>query len=75
MFSMTLLDACLAALQTPASGLPGAIACILLFAVSCVARAQTGRMHNRARRLRPAKDDQRDERLPNGGGRCDRGKV
>jgi hypothetical protein len=50
MISLSLLNAVPAALQLPVSGLPGAIACFLLFALSCVARAQTARMSNRARR-------------------------
>jgi hypothetical protein len=68
MLSMTLLNAFFAASQVTVSGLPGAIACVLLFAVSCVARAQAGRRYKRSRRLRPTG---RDERLPDGG-RCDR---
>jgi hypothetical protein len=64
MLSMTLLNTSLAASQLPVSGLPAAIACFLVFAVSCVARAQTGRMNKRSNRLRPASRD--EQRVPNG---------
>jgi hypothetical protein len=64
MLSITLLNISLAALQLPVSGLPGAIACFLLFGVSCVARAQAGRMYKRSRRLRSASRD--EQRVPNG---------
>lgn len=67
---MTLLNTASTALQLPVSGLPGAIACFLLFAISCVARAQTGRMYKRSRHLRPG----RDERRPDDG-RCNREKF
>jgi hypothetical protein len=68
---MTLFNAFLAASQMAVSGLPGAIASVLLFAVSCVARARTSRKHKRSRRVRPAS---RDECLPDGG-RCDRERL
>jgi len=71
MFSMTLSNTFLVALQMAPSSLPGAIACILLFAISCVARAQTGRVYKRSRRLRAAS---RDERLPERG-RCNRERL
>jgi hypothetical protein len=71
MFSMTLLDTSSTALQLSVSGLPGAIACFLLFAVSCVARAQTGRMNKQSSRLRPSS---RDERMADGG-RCNRKRL
>jgi hypothetical protein len=72
MISLSLLNAVPAALQLPVSGLPGAIACFLLFALSCVARAQTGRMSKRARRVSAAKPD--EPRGPGGGG-CDRKRL
>jgi hypothetical protein len=72
MLSMTLLNTTSTALQLSISGLPGAIACLLLFTASCVARAQTGRMNKRASRLRPAS---RDERMATNGGRCNRERL
>lgn len=70
MISMTLLETVPAALQLPVSGLPGAIACFLLFAVSCVARAQTGRMRKQGRACK-LRATGRDERRVPDGGRCD----
>jgi hypothetical protein len=66
MLSITVSDILPVALQVPVSGLPGAIGCVLLFGVSCVARAQTERLNRRSRRLRPGS---RDERLADGHGR------
>lgn len=68
MLSMTLLNTTFTALQLPVSGLPGAIACILLFAISCVARAQTDRLNKRARRLRASSRNARAADTD----RCDR---